>query len=531
MFHHLLRKRAFVKNLSLLRGAKKLREQNTPLFVANSVSLFTETSLNLDSSKFPKSLVGDHSSKAEILLRQVLLKRYTSICISIMQSIGSNKPLVIALPATWLNVLRKNNVECSLLLCKMKLLLTSFVHVAFGICQILYLVRQFSTTKKTTRPYVVFMELSKNNLQIQTDRESYDIISWYKKSVIRKSNINEIWTEIKSLKNGKKTPDVFIQNNIFPRLSNWYDYCQLLLKYFIAFNIAIFGIIRGRWWYGYLFAESVKLHYVKLLKSEQLADEYYFNNSGWFYRPLWTYEVEVKGATVSLYYYSTNIEHFQYNEHLLKEIYGLKIMSWNRYIVWDEEQANYLRQFAPEAKYIIVGPIDFSDNSKTLNINNSFFNIAIFDVTAVRPSCYIGLGIGIAPYYSDKLALKFFLDIEDVANTEYVHLLLKQKRILGRNHVSPASAKKRNEITNRSFISIEPSVSAKYLIDCSDAVISMPFTSTALIGRDCGKPSIFYDVSGKLQKKEHHGIPILKNKNELETWLHSIKPEKIHNGL
>ena len=47
-----------------------------------------------------------------------------------------------------------------------------------------------------------------------------------------------------------------------------------------------------------------------------------------------------------------------------------------------------------------------------------------------------------------------------------------------------------------------------------DLVISMPFTSTAIIAKELGKPSIFYDASASIEKNESHGIPVLKNKEE-----------------
>ena len=60
----------------------------------------------------------------------------------------------------------------------------------------------------------------------------------------------------------------------------------------------------GKWWYGFLYKESVFLNYVRLLNNDQLADDYFFSNSNWFYKPLWAYETEKKGSTVSLFYYS-----------------------------------------------------------------------------------------------------------------------------------------------------------------------------------------------------------------------------------
>lgn len=52
-------------------------------------------------------------------------------------------------------------------------------------------------------------------------------------------------------------------------------------------------------------------------------------------------------------------------------------------------------------------------------------------------------------------------------------------------------------------------------------VISVPFTSTALIARNLGKPSCYYDPSELLASddKAAHGIPVLLGKAQLEKWI------------
>jgi len=51
-----------------------------------------------------------------------------------------------------------------------------------------------------------------------------------------------------------------------------------------------------------------------------------------------------------------------------------------------------------------------------------------------------------------------------------------------------------------------------------------PFTSTALIARELGKPSIYYDPFGICEKDDRaaHGIPILSGQKELQDWLSAL---------
>ncbi len=526
MIKHFLRKRFYRNNLSLLRGAKILREQNKPFYVVNIFSSLTDISLDLDQKKFPKILVGNHALKIEILLRQILLKKRSKYASTIMQSIGENKSLVIGMPQAWVVHLTSSGVTCSPYLCKIQLFISSIIQLIYGIYKLLYLAIRISNTNYVRQPYVVFVGLNKQNLPNHDVRESFDITSWYKKSIIIKNHIKEVWLEVRGDKNRNISSNIFINNNIFPRLSNWSDYFLYLFKILLAFMVSIFGILRGRWWYGFLFAESINLHYVKLLKRELLAEEYFFSNSEWLYKPLWSEEAESKGSDISLYYYSTNIETIQFNDHIKHEMYGITIMSWNRFIVWDEAQRDYLKQYMPDANYIIVATIDFSDSGEIVKLDNAKFNIAVFDVYAVRPICYVGLGFACEPYYSTKVLSDFLTDIGSISEYGNIELLYKQKRVAKKVMVSPAAMKQKNTIIKKYYKNIDPDISAKYLINNSDAVISMPFTSTAIIGKELGIPSIYYDASGVLEQTIHHGIPILKNKDELNRWYVSLDIEK-----
>jgi polysaccharide biosynthesis PFTS motif protein len=74
------------------------------------------------------------------------------------------------------------------------------------------------------------------------------------------------------------------------------------------------------------------------------------------------------------------------------------------------------------------------------------------------------------------------------------------------------------------YIEVHPSVDALQIIQKTKACISMPFTSTALIAKFEGKPSVYYDPSGIICKDDRaaHGIPILNNIEDLRKWVENI---------
>ena len=74
----------------------------------------------------------------------------------------------------------------------------------------------------------------------------------------------------------------------------------------------------------------------------------------------------------------------------------------------------------------------------------------------------------------------------------------------------------------------DPEISAVKVIEQSDIVISIPFTSTALIARSLGKASAYYDPTGMIAKNDAagHGIPLLSNYKELFHWVSEVCDEK-----
>ena len=77
------------------------------------------------------------------------------------------------------------------------------------------------------------------------------------------------------------------------------------------------------------------------------------------------------------------------------------------------------------------------------------------------------------------------------------------------------------------YIKVHPSQDARQIIQKTQACISMPFTSTALIAKNQGKPSVYYDPSGITCKDDNaaHGIKILTNIDELKEWVGSLRDE------
>lgn len=99
-------------------------------------------------------------------------------------------------------------------------------------------------------------------------------------------------------------------------------------------------------------------------------------------------------------------------------------------------------------------------------------------------------------------------------------MVLKRKRQVGDwmhpRHIALVEQLGRSE----HFLAADPDLAAVRVIEKSGIVVSMPFTSTALRWREMGKPLIYYDPRGVVQKDDRaaHGIPIVTGADELHAW-------------
>jgi polysaccharide biosynthesis PFTS motif protein len=75
------------------------------------------------------------------------------------------------------------------------------------------------------------------------------------------------------------------------------------------------------------------------------------------------------------------------------------------------------------------------------------------------------------------------------------------------------------------IIIADPSTSAFRLVQNADVIVSLPFTSTSLIGKVYNIPSVYYDPSFIISKGDRgsNGINLLSGKDELRKWLKKIK--------
>ncbi len=524
-------RRARIRLMRVMRGYRRLKATGALGRVAAVKEALTITPACQPSNVM--RFLGLEALQAELTIRQFLLVRRVAIGLgeALLESVGNHDaPVHYALPMKWREVLRSHGFPVAERASALRWAGLSALYFANGLLTVfkLALANAAGFVRAKGRPsgrYVFFDALGTGNLpSAENDGDNHDIVNWYLGWAQRASDIDQLCHGVANAgaRFAGSTPVISMGSPLLP-LEDRDSLAQFFRWGAISGCAALLGLLRGNWWPALMLGEAAKAAQMRFQRPALLARDYLFHNSNWIYRPLWTYEAERKGARIIFYFYSTNIEKFKYAGAYPALAYGWQAMAWPRYVVWDEYQAAFVRRAVGDAVHIdIVGLIPFNAGA-TVPQDIPEHAIAVFDVQPMRDAVYQPLTFE-TEYYVPKNANKFLQDVHaTIANARGV-MVFKRKRDIG-NLVHPGyenTVKKLQHVS--SCLIVDPDISASSLIAKCCAVISTPYTSTALIGRAQGKPSIYYDPNGQCEHNDRaaHGIPILFGINELQAWVNEI---------
>ena len=498
------------------KGYEQLKNEDKLDFLLKLVDTLSRTKLN--NTKVFEGLPCKHDFNTELSIRQFLTVRVLGYSFNraILYSIGANKPLRCPLPKEWRIALIKQQLQVDRLSCALLWQGYIFILWVYGVIQgfksIIYLIN----SKKILREYVFFYDTEKGSLP--TNGNTYNIVNWYLKWKGREKNVDTIAHSAPNVSDYMYDDIKVSYIDGLPNLEGIQIWRYFFLQAYLIFYSLFFIFIKP--YSALLLNELIKLLRVDLANDKELARDYLFNSSGPFYRPIWTYAAEDKGSRVLFYFYSTNTENFK-----TKAGYPIQrprhLMSWSHYLVWDKFQTDLLKRFGHHKSTIEeVGPIWFSSSDKAIQVPLN--TIAVFDVTPNNEDVYVSLGLG-CEYYIPKIVNQFLDDI---------YLVLEKNDMLMAHKMKRTNKNKHEEYTQnlkvlhkqKKYIEIDSDAAATDLIKKTKASISMPFTSTALIAKREGRPSVYYDPSGIIQKDDRsaHGVSVLTDIDELQEWVKSI---------
>jgi polysaccharide biosynthesis PFTS motif protein len=455
---------------------------------------------------------------------------------TLVHAVGKpNSVIAYHLPPEWREVLREHGFKVAEL--RSALAWNSYValHLAYGAFTIARrAVRSVAEIIRPSIPHVgrfaFFHGLARGNLpRWQNSAGSYDILTWYLQWPDRIGQLDTLCHTVRGVPPFKVdgVSVVSVPSAIQP-LTGGAELIRYIGWGVAAAALSIVDFLRGHWWHGLMLNEASSAAVMRHHAPDDLARDYLFHNSAWVFRPLWTYEAERLGSRISYYFYSTNCETFKRPEGYPLQDNFWHAMNWPFYMVWDEYQADFVRRaVGKRANISVVGPVWFqAGTSEVPSLPAAAF--AVFDVEPHRPSRYQVLGMS-QEYFVPETATQFLIDIHEAISECGGTMVLKHKRLIGKL-LNRRYRRLVDELCSSDhFAAIDPETAAVYVVESCAAVISMPFTSTALLGRELGKPSVYYDPRGVVQKDDRaaHGIEVLSGPHELRAWVSSVVASKV----
>lgn len=502
---------------------KKVSYSKNPYKTYALVNDLSIESLGIDRYSLGEFVGQDQIENLEKLIRQILVSKCRqSVHLEIIRHFaGDTDKKTIPLPHSWLLFLQEKGVlidkDKSIKAFKKQ----QFRYFLSGCKTVLQCVRNsFAGHSESPLSDQETTIINAPENIYSNDRNKFNFINWIKKNKILKSN-TVFNIQNTDFKNEALEEMVYSRKFIFPKLSLlskiqfFLNATNLTMKCFFKWRC-------GYWFAPLILSDLVTLEYFKRVQSP--SSSYLFSNSHFIIRPLWTYLTEERQCNVTLFFYSTNMSVFYKNqkEHA-PNIPGYKTMTWPEIWVCDDVQKTILKDNVEyDATYKITGLVDYTDNNKPVpKIEKS---ISIFDITPSTKTREYMSGY-IAPMYSGEMVSQFIDDVVSTCIQNGIHVIWKQKRDRDKNNTHPSYFDLIEKYKANPYVhKVDSGISARRLIKETMASISIPYTSTAIIGTKEEKPSIYYDSTAELTIFENlsRDIPVIQGKECLEKWVKDL---------
>lgn len=478
-------------------------------------------------------LFGESHGQSERVVRQFLIQRLAGIALNkkILESIGNPAASVAyPLPEEWRRVLVARGINVADVKSRLAWIAAVAAYFGYGVLNIAEIASR--ALLATLRPrlsgagrYAYFHGLSATNLPSGDGSATYDICTWYARWEGRLPGIDIVRHSVQG-EQSRNSDGLRLEYiaKPFHMLRSGRDALRFLAWGMAATTLAAADALRGRWWHALMLAEAARAKAVELCAQGLLAAEYLFPYSGTVYRPMWTYEAQARGARIVCFFYSTS-EQVKLSGGYESQRYEWGVATWPLYLVWDRYQEDVIRRDIGQSATIkVVGPIWFTDSPIELPALPDR-SIAVFDLQPIRRAAHFGFSTTaeFIETFPDT-QMRFLEDVHLVLSECGATMVFKQKRDIGRKTVKKYQGLVKTISASPNAVIVSPDISPIRVIEKCRAMISMPFTSTALYQRDQGIPSAYYDPTGWLQKDDRgaHGIPLLSGIDELRDWVRAV---------
>jgi polysaccharide biosynthesis PFTS motif protein len=440
----------------------------------------------------------------------------------ILKSLSNDKSIAFPLPLNWIYVLKNNGLNVS----KFRSFILFNLLAIYKFFQFLFYFIQFLFYNQNShKNYIYFFNLRNGTLPNSENKNKFNIINWY-----NTWDFKNTYTDI--LHNYNKNDYNYNGYNIIK--SNYIPKLSVINKFIVIPFYTIIYIFKAfiKLFFGdpskLLFIKEVFLDNIfKLSNTNYLANDYLFNNENHIYRPLWSYTAQRKKSRIIYYNWAASFPDFEYNNQYNHYEIGEKTQTWQYILQWSKSYGNYIQSKLVYniSKVLIVPPIYYSDSNTDFILPNNKY-ICVFDVIPQK-KYFHDVFISTLEYRTYINSFNFLNDIYEVALKYNYTIVWKGKRDLVSNHSNSYRKLINNFINRPNVYAIDPNISAFKIINNSNLVISMPFTSPAFIANQMNIKSIFYDPSENISLNDRgaQGLLLIQGKSRLDNYIQNISNE------
>jgi hypothetical protein len=316
-----------------------------------------------------------------------------------------------------------------------------------------------------------------------------------------------------------------LEKDFVPILLNW-KRTRTGISLITNFRLRVFATIRSK--VGILNVLSIFDQILLSSICENIHDfpsKIYFSESSGGIRPLWSYEIEVNGAEVGLVNFSNSVIP-RLNIHYEEFDAQIHLYNWSNVFCCTIEQFNCIKKHSISNSSIQLKRLGvpwYRDDSPEAPKLPSRY-IAVFDYETFKT--HFGLTtLNELGYGNTSMNSKFMLTIVRVARELGLEVLHKPKRSIDKPHLNPDAKPLLEQLQLfQNYHRVDAKTSAVRVIQDAGAVISMPPTTTALIARELGIPSAYFDSNGRIFPNDPalEGIHVASSEDELREWLSSL---------
>lgn len=445
---------------------------------------------------------------------------------------GSKNSLVFPLKRDWFDFFNSQGIIVNKYLCRASWFLFMIIFLMREASKYFYsffsINKLFSSNERkiiNSFNTVYFYDISDSNIPSESqDTTEKNFVNWYKNNVFKEKSISiihNVKSRKKSSTQNKKMTitykrNLFFNLSLFKEIKIFFWMLKYLFKNFINKSLSksiLFSTIN----------EIILAKRISEYSKENTLHGLVFNSSIGSKKPLWAVALENSGTRIDYCFYACYGEPKDTEGNFPIDGFW-SLATWKRYFVTDVyHKIQLTKELSNKKVFFSFSNIPWwSDTNISLpKANNK--SIALFD-TLISDSSYTLSTMNQLGWSKFDVVLAYTEIVLEVASKLNFQIFYKLKRyssIYNKDNYQINEINKLIKKYKADVVFLDPRIAPVRIIEATMLTISKPISTTALIAKESGKPSIFLDPLATIKQTDPaiRGITVLYNKLQLEKFL------------